>query len=97
MTTLLKEPGLRPERAHAWEVARVRRNVGGLERGLRIGAGLACLFAMNAVISPLLYWGLAGLGAFLVITGVTGYCPFSTRLGRDTYHRIKREPPAFLE
>ena len=57
-----------------------RRNVGDLERGIRIGAGAG--LALLALKSPrALRIPLAVLGAWEVITGAVGWCPLYNALG----------------
>lgn len=51
-----------------------RRNIGDLERGLRIGAG-AGLALLGVKAPKALKIPLLALGAWEVITGVTGWCP----------------------
>lgn len=60
-------------------------NVGGIERPIRIGAGLlAILIGLFAGLSN----GVAGaalvVGAILLLTGAAGYCPLFTLLGINT-------------
>jgi hypothetical protein len=62
-------------------------NVGGVEREVRAGIGLALLAASS--VSPLpARWRalLAGLGAIGVATAASQYCPLNTVLGIDTCH-----------
>lgn len=60
-------------------------NVGGIERPIRIGAGVV------AIIVGLFAWlstGVAGaalaVGGILLLTGAVGYCPLFTLLGINT-------------
>ncbi len=55
-------------------------NVGGLDRGLRIVAGLALLAA--GALTPLGWWGLVGLVP--LATGVMRVCPAYGLLGLST-------------
>lgn len=62
-------------------------NVGGVEREVRAGVGLALLSA--AALGPLpAKWraALAGLGAIGVATAASQYCPLNAVLGIDTCH-----------
>ncbi len=77
-----------------------RRNVGDLERGIRIGggAGLALLAvkAPKAVRISLIAWG-----AFEVVTGILGWCPVYnafgvTSLGGPLDHPIESERDTWL-
>ncbi len=56
------------------------RNVGGLDKGLRIVAGLA-LLALGA-FGPLGWWGAIGLVPLL--TGLAGNCPLYSLVGVNT-------------
>jgi hypothetical protein len=56
------------------------RNVGGLDRGLRIVAGLV-LLALGW-FGPLGWWGLVGLVP--LATALVGFCPAYTLLGLNT-------------
>jgi hypothetical protein len=57
-------------------------NVGGIDRLLRIVAGLALLSLFFVLQGNARYWGLLGL-VFLV-TGVVRFCPAYTLLGVNT-------------
>jgi hypothetical protein len=56
------------------------RNVGGLDRGLRIVAGLV-LLALGW-FGPLGWWGLVGLVP--LATALVGFCPAYALLGLNT-------------
>lgn len=56
------------------------RNVGTIDKGLRIGAG-ALLLALGA-FGPLGWWGLVGL--IPLVTGLVGNCPLYSLLGMNT-------------
>jgi hypothetical protein len=56
------------------------RNVGGLDRGLRIVAGL--LLLALGWFGPLGWWGLVGLVP--LATALVGSCPAYTLLGLNT-------------
>lgn len=58
----------------------MKRNVGGIDRVLRITAGLA-LVALAAT-GAVGWWGWLGL--IPLATGVTGYCPPYAMLGWST-------------
>ena len=58
----------------------MRKNVGGIDKGLRITAGLA-LLALGA-FGPLGWWGLIGLVP--LATGLMGSCPAYSLLGMNT-------------
>ena len=62
-------------------------NVGGVEREVRAGVGLALI--AGAALGPLpVRWraALAGLGAIGVATAASQYCPLNAALGIDTCH-----------
>ena len=66
-------------------------NVGGVEREVRAGIGLALLAASS--VSPLpARWRalLAGVGAIGVATAASQYCPVNSVLGIDTCHPPQR-------
>ncbi|WP_198368960.1 YgaP family membrane protein [Roseomonas rosulenta] len=56
------------------------RNVGSIDRGLRIAAGLA-LLGLGA-FGPLGWWGLVGLVP--LVTGLMSSCPAYSLLGVNT-------------
>ena len=56
------------------------RNVGGIDKGLRIVAGLG-LLALG-LLGPLGWWGLIGLVP--LATGLMGNCPVYSLLGLNT-------------
>ena len=59
---------------------RMAKNVGGLDKGLRIVAGLA-LLGLGA-FGPLGWWG--AIGIVPLATGVMGNCPLYSLLGLNT-------------
>lgn len=61
------------------------RNEGNLDRIVRIvaGAALAVLF-VTGVAAGVLGWILLALGAVLVLTGLTGFCPLYAVFGVQT-------------
>jgi hypothetical protein len=56
------------------------RNVGPLDRTIRIGVGTAMV--VMAVFGPLGWWGIFGL--LPLLTGIAGVCPFYPLIGRNT-------------
>lgn len=56
------------------------RNVGSMDKGLRIGAGVVLLGL--GLFGPLGWWGAIGLVPLL--TGLAGTCPAYSLLGRNT-------------
>jgi hypothetical protein len=67
--------------AAAWQGERgMTSNVGGIDRGLRIAAGVALLLA--GAFGPLGWWGLVGLVP--LATGLIGFCPAYPLLGIST-------------
>ena len=58
-----------------------KRNVGSVDRALRIVLGLALLALV--VVGPKTLWGLVGLVPLL--TGAVGSCPAYTLLGLKTW------------
>ena len=60
-------------------------NVGGIERPIRIGAGvLAIIIGLFAGLSTGVAGAALAVGAILLLTGVVGYCPLFTLLGINT-------------
>lgn len=57
-------------------------NVGGIDRGLRIVAGVALLSLVYLLEGPARWWGLVGLVP--LFTGLVRWCPAYTLLGVDT-------------
>ena len=65
----------------------MKKNVGKIERGIRIVAGLAILSIV--FVEPKSLWGLFGL--FPLVTGLTGfYIPYHL-LGINTCRKCKKE------
>ena len=56
------------------------RNVGGLDKMLRIGAGVVLL--LLGVLGPLGWWGL--IGVVPLVTGLMGNCPVYSLVGLNT-------------
>jgi hypothetical protein len=69
----------------------MRCNVGGVEREVRAGVGLALLAAASVGPMPARWRALlAGIGAVGVATAAAQYCPLNSVLGIDTCHRPER-------
>ena len=64
------------------------RNIGALDRALRIMFGSAMLLAVPlAFVGPASQWALLGLfGVIPLAAGLLGYCPPYAMMGIDTYH-----------
>jgi hypothetical protein len=60
----------------------MKANVGGIDRVLRIVAGLAILSLVFVLEGASRWWGLVGLVPLL--TGVVGFCPAYPLLGIST-------------
>lgn len=58
----------------------MQKNIGGIDKGLRIAAGVV-LLALGA-FGPLGWWGLIGLVP--LATGLMGNCPAYSVLGMNT-------------
>lgn len=58
-----------------------KTNVGGLDRGFRIAAGLALLVAWFFMQSFAYSWAFALFGAIALVTGVMSTCPLYSILG----------------
>ncbi|MEO7962800.1 MAG: DUF2892 domain-containing protein [Gemmatimonadaceae bacterium] len=61
----------------------MRRNVGGLDRALRITLGLVLLSL--TIVGPQTTWGLLGL--IPLATGLVGWCPLYGMLGINSCPR----------
>ncbi len=60
-------------------------NVGGVERPIRIGAGLlAIIIGLFAGLSTAMSSAALAVGIILLLTGVVGFCPLFTLLGINT-------------
>lgn len=60
-------------------------NVGGVERPIRIGAGiLAISIGLFAGLSSTIVGVLLAVGAILLLTGAVGFCPLFTLFGINT-------------
>ena len=63
-------------------------NVGGIERPIRIGAGLlAIMIGIFAGLSTAVAGTALAVGAILLLTGAVGYCPLFTLFGISTCSR----------
>jgi len=60
----------------------MKANVGGLDRAVRIVAGLALLSLVFILDGNARWWGL--IGAVPLLTGLAGSCPAYRLLGLDT-------------
>lgn len=60
----------------------MKANVGGLDKVLRIVAGLGVLSLVLILEGPARWWGLVGLVPLL--TGLIGWCPAYTLIGLNT-------------
>ncbi len=60
----------------------MKANVGGMDRILRIVAGVGVLSLFFVLEGDARFWGLIGLVPLL--TGVTNFCPLYTVLGINT-------------
>lgn len=60
----------------------MKANVGGLDKILRIVAGLGVLSLVLILEGPARWWGLVGLVPLL--TGFIGWCPAYTLIGVNT-------------
>jgi len=60
-------------------------NVGGIERPIRIGAGVVALIVgLFAGLSTGIAGAALAIGVILLLTGAVGYCPLFTLLGINT-------------
>lgn len=60
----------------------MKANVGGMEKTIRIVAGIVLLGMVFFIEGNARWWGLIGLVP--LITGVVGYCPVNALLGFNT-------------
>ena len=63
-------------------------NVGGVDKGIRIIAGLALLSLLFFVEGNVRWWGLVGLVP--LFTGLFGYCPLYSLIGMNTCPASRR-------
>lgn len=64
-------------------------NMGGLDRSLRIAAGLVLVGL--AAAGTIGWWGWVGL--FPLVTGIAGWCPLYADLGIDSCERVAEGGP----
>jgi len=57
----------------------MKANAGGIDKGIRIVAGLALLALIFVLEGGARWWGLIGLVP--LVTGLAGYCPLYALLG----------------
>ena len=63
-------------------------NVGGIERPIRIGAGLlAIMIGLFTGLSTVVAGTTLAVGAILLLTGAVGYCPLFSLFGISTCSR----------
>lgn len=62
----------------------MKRNVGGLDRTIRVILGLALLSLIIFLPGNTRYWGL--LGVIPLFTALIGFCPLYALLGIRTLH-----------
>ncbi len=60
----------------------MQRNVGGVDRGVRIIVGAALVLWALTTAGPYHWWGLAGLVP--LVTGLVGWCPAYVPFGWKT-------------
>lgn len=60
----------------------MKTNVGGIDKAVRIIAGLVLLSLIFILDGTARWWGLVGIVPLL--TGTLGWCPLYTLLGLDT-------------
>lgn len=60
----------------------MKANVGRIDKGIRIVAGLVLLALIFVVEGSARWWGLIGLVP--LVTGLAGYCPLYALLGINT-------------
>ena len=61
------------------------RNEGSLDRILRtVAGGALALLMLTGVVGGVLGWLLLALGAILLVTGLTGFCPLYALFGIQT-------------
>lgn len=70
----------------------MKRNVGMVDRAMRIVAGLALLSLIFILEGNARWWGLVGL--LPLVTGLVGWCALYVPLGIDTCHATHRTPGA---
>jgi hypothetical protein len=60
----------------------MKRNVGGVDKVLRVGVGIALLFQVVPVAGSANWWGL--IGVVPLATALFRYCPLYSPFGFDT-------------
>jgi hypothetical protein len=60
------------------------RNEGKIERVIRVSIGLVVLATAFIVLSGTMQWVLAAVGVILLLTGIVGFCPLYTIIGKFT-------------
>ena len=60
----------------------MKRNVGGIDKALRIALGIGLLAMVFVIPGEARWWGLAGIVPLL--TALAGWCPIYPLLGIDT-------------
>ena len=70
----------------------MKRNVGTVDRAIRIVAGLVLLSLIFILEGNARWWGLVGL--LPLVTGLAGWCAVYVPLGLDTYHASHEAPGA---
>jgi hypothetical protein len=70
----------------------MKRNVGTVDRAIRIVAGLVLLSLIFILEGNARWWGLVGL--LPLVTGLAGWCAAYVPLGFDTYHARHGAPRA---
>lgn len=66
----------------------MRSNVGGIDKVVRIGVGLAALGAIFVLPESYRWWGLVGLVP--LATGLMGWCPAYPLLGLNSCPATRR-------
>jgi hypothetical protein len=66
----------------------MKANVGGIDKGIRIVAGLVLLALVFVLEGSARWWGL--IGVVPLATGLMGYCPLYALLGIDSCPMVKK-------
>ena len=71
----------------------VEKNVGGIDRTIRIIVGIILLLTVPlAFVGPQTPWAYLGLvGIVIIATAIIGYCPPYALLGINTYKRNENQ------
>ena len=69
---------------------KIKKNLGKPDRALRITAGLILMSIFALTFTEQAYaWGWLGIiGIYMIVAGVTGYCPPYTLLRINTYKGV---------